>query len=164
MVNARAEYHRAYREKNRAALIEKSRQWRLANPERAKANEEAYRGKNKEKLGADALARYYAFQERNRKQQQAWKRGVRLKVIEHYGGKCACCGEAKLEFLGIDHINGGGNKHRAELKTRGGSGIYRHLIKAGYPEGYRVLCHNCNLSYGLYGYCPHRPPPPGYVG
>jgi hypothetical protein len=23
-------------------------------------------------------------------------------------------------------------------------------------KGYRVLCHNCNLARGFYGYCPHE--------
>jgi hypothetical protein len=22
---------------------------------------------------------------------------------------------------------------------------------------YRVLCHNCNMALGFYGYCPHHP-------
>lgn len=25
----------------------------------------------------------------------------------------------------------------------------------GYPKGFRVLCHNCNMAIGFYGYCPH---------
>ena len=30
------------------------------------------------------------------------------------------------------------------------------LLNSPVPlPGYRVLCHNCNTSLGLYGYCPH---------
>ena len=43
-----------------------------------------------------------------------------------YGGyKCTCCGETEPKFLSIDHT------------------------------GYQILCHNCNMALGSYGYCPH---------
>jgi hypothetical protein len=29
------------------------------------------------------------------------------------------------------------------------------LARNGFPDGYRVLCHNCNMALGQYGYCPH---------
>ena len=81
----------------------------------------------------------------------------RIQVIQHYSqgvGCCACCGESHIEFLGIDHIDGGGNKHRKEVQNHYRN-IYWYLIKNNYPDGYRVLCHNCNLARGFYGYCPH---------
>jgi hypothetical protein len=83
----------------------------------------------------------------------------KIAAIRHYsGGKmaCACCGETTLEFLGIDHINGGGTKHRKKLGNPGGFVFYIWLRLKGYPLGYRVLCQNCNLVYGTYGYCPHQ--------
>ena len=87
------------------------------------------------------------------------RRKRRLKVLTHYSGgepHCACCGEKALEFLCIDHINGGGIKHRAELGFKGGgSQFYSWLIKENFPMDYRVLCHNCNMALGFYGYCPH---------
>lgn len=86
---------------------------------------------------------------------------VRLEVLAAYGGKCACCGEHHHEFLVIDHIHGGGNRHRAYLKTKGVANtvaLYRWLQRNGYPSGFRVLCHRCNSSYASYGYCPHQEP------
>lgn len=83
----------------------------------------------------------------------------RLEVLNHYGAndpKCACCNERRLEFLAIDHINGGGNAHRREIgRSGGGDKIIRWLRKMGLPQGYRLLCHNCNHSMGVLGYCPH---------
>jgi len=76
----------------------------------------------------------------------------RKRVLDHYGGKCACCENTQYEFLSIDHIGGGGTKHRKTV----GANIDRWLIKNNFPEGFRVLCHNCNFSLGLYGYCPHN--------
>lgn len=40
-------------------------------------------------------------------------------VIHAYGGACACCGESREPFLAIDHIAGGGNKHRKEIRACG---------------------------------------------
>lgn len=87
----------------------------------------------------------------NTKQRELWM-SDRIKCLTHYGGICACCGEGKYEFLAIDHINGGGNKHRKII----GHNFVRWLKKNNYPEGFRVLCHNCNNSLGHYGYCPHK--------
>lgn len=77
----------------------------------------------------------------------------RLACITHYGGVCACCGEAHVEFLQLDHINGGGTQHHKSLSTS----IYQTLRATGFPPGYRVLCANCNQAIGFYGYCPHHP-------
>lgn len=91
--------------------------------------------------------------DRNVRQRLA-DRACRKRVIAHYGGKCACCDEDEYEFLAIDHIDGGGNEHRKEI-NRGGK-FHRWLEARGYPEGYRILCHNCNQAIGTYGYCPHE--------
>ncbi len=85
------------------------------------------------------------------KRQNNWRIQRRLKCIAAYGGCCTCCGETQPEFLAIDHIDGGGGQHR---KTIGG-GIVAYLIKNKFPDGFRVLCHNCNMALGIYGYCPH---------
>lgn len=87
---------------------------------------------------------------------------LRLEVLSHYcGGKapsCSCCGENHYEFMAIDHVNGGGNKHRKEIEKQKGSRInmYRWLKANNFPEGYRILCHNCNQARGFYGACPHE--------
>lgn len=42
--------------------------------------------------------------------------------------------------LTIDHVKGGGSKHRRNL---GYSSIYKRLAREAFPEGYQVLCMNC---------------------
>ena len=82
----------------------------------------------------------------------------KLIVLDHYGHKCFCCGENHFELLTIDHINGGGNKHRKELHSgkNDSYNLYKWLIKNNFPKEFRILCFNCNISRGLYGYCPHK--------
>lgn len=87
-------------------------------------------------------------------------RKMRVRVLTFYAKgtlQCACCGVTHIEFLSIDHINGGGRTHREELRKKSRS-IYRALIMANFPDGFRVLCHNCNQALGLYSYCPHQDP------
>jgi hypothetical protein len=78
----------------------------------------------------------------------------RERVLEHYGTKCGCCSETRREFLVLDHVDGGGNQHRKKLRKTG-DGFYEWIIKNNFPEGYRILCDNCNSSMGRYNYCPH---------
>jgi hypothetical protein len=102
----------------------------------------------------------YIKQHRKTKQYKEWEKDYRRhrkqEIINHYGGQCDCCGEKHIEFLCIDHIYGGGNKHRRELKISSGEKFYRWIVKNNYPDGFRVLCLHCNFSLGAYGYCPHQ--------
>ena len=82
-------------------------------------------------------------------------RKLKTETIQAYGGKCVCCEEERMEFLTLDHPNGGGKRHRAQSPGRGSS-FYSWLKQQHYPTGLRVLCQNCNFSRGVYGYCPHE--------
>jgi len=77
-------------------------------------------------------------------------------VLEHYGNKCACCGETTPQFLTIDHIKNDGRSHRK--KTGSGSAFYTWLIKNKLPDNLdlQVLCWNCNMAKAHYRYCPHN--------
>lgn len=89
-----------------------------------------------------------------RQQDTKHRRSLRREIIEAYGSRCACCGESHYEFLAIDHVAGGGNQHRNILG--GHANTLKYIKKQGYPPEFRVLCHNCNLARGFYGYCPHE--------
>jgi len=86
------------------------------------------------------------------------RRRLKIAVMSHYcGGKpsCQCCGEENLYFLTIDHINGNGSKHRRE--SVGAAHICGWLKKHRFPDGYQVLCMNCNFGRKLAGgVCPHK--------
>ncbi len=108
----------------------------------------------------EAAAYHKAWRIRNRKTclkkaRTFWK-WQREYVLRHYSKdklECKCCGEKHYEFLALDHIHGGGTQHRKQLKSRY---IYSYLIKDGFPKGYQVLCHNCNMAKAFYKRCPHR--------
>jgi hypothetical protein len=102
--------------------------WKAANPDKVKAIQKTYQAK------------------------------IKKQVFDHYGWSCECCGEDEPLFLSIDHMNGGGTKHRNGLgtgKSNRGSGFYRWLVKQNFPKGFQTLCFNCNCAKGFYGACPH---------
>src|SRR3990167_9620871 len=89
-------------------------------------------------------------------------RKIKDQAYLNYGGyKCVCCGEVEQTMLTIDHINNDGNKHRNLLN--GGRGrkasvdLYHWLKKNNYPDGFQVLCYNCNMSkHRNKGICSHK--------
>lgn len=98
------------------------------------------------------LQKYRKKKEVRQRRKDRYKE-IREEVIKGYGGKCECCGEDTMEFLAVDHRNGGGRKER---KTTSIYQILRKIQEEDYPNDYRVLCHNCNSALGFYGYCPHQ--------
>lgn len=95
-----------------------------------------------------------AHPEKTRSYARTYHQKLRHEAIMAYGGyRCACpgCDVTTPEFLGLDHIHGGGNAERRRVNHN----LFSWLKKQGWPAGYQVLCHNCNLSKGFYGECPH---------
>lgn len=95
----------------------------------------------------------------NKDKCKLYRQKIKTKVIEKYGGKCACCGETKIEFLVIDHINNDGGKER---KQKYGSQFgasyswYLELKRMPIRKDLQVLCYNCNAAKSIYGNCPHK--------
>jgi len=99
------------------------------------------------------------FEQKNKDYWKLRHRQTKIDVINHYGGKCSCCGEKHIEFLCIDHINGNGNKHRKFIEQVMGSegNFYRWLVRNNYPKKeFQILCYNCNNAKHIYGKCPHK--------
>jgi hypothetical protein len=69
-------------------------------------------------------------------------------VINHYGGKCTCCGESRYIFLQIDHIDNDGALHRKLIKNVGLTRwVFAQWRKTGiWTDGLQVLCANCNYA------------------
>lgn len=123
------------------------RKWQQANPDKVRGYSRKYYNLNREKEIA-----------RNVKGNINRYRKMRLDAIIRYGGdppKCCCCGEQEYLFLTIHHIQNDGAEHRRAMKKKYTWGIYEYLRRHHYPEGYSVLCYNCNCAKGYYGRCPH---------
>jgi len=124
---------------------------------RSKADKDAldYR-KHATKRRQKATSYYQKNRDAILAEKQAKNLALKKEIVAAYGGKCRCCGEDHIEFLTIDHMNGDGAAHRA--RTGKGRKIYQDLKEQGFPQdGYQLLCLNCNIALGFYGYCPHHP-------
>ncbi len=111
---------------------------------------------HKRKLKIDSIWRENNREKANRLSNRAkkkYEKNCKRLVFEHYGEVCACCGESIKEFLTIDHINGGGTKHR----KKDGRKICVWLFKNNFPKGFQTLCFNCNWGKHINGgICPHK--------
>jgi len=133
-IEQRNEYRKNYKEEQK--IINKN--WREDNKEKIKED----RQKNKEKKNA------YYKQHSNLTKKQAFL---------HYSNgviQCACCGELEEDFLTLDHIDG--RKKWNHNKSFVGGKLYAWLVKNNYPDGFQVLCYNCNCAKGKLGICPHQ--------
>ena len=136
------EYQAEWREKNRELLRGRNQQWVKSHPERVRKKLIKFKKRNPEKIKEWSINQ---------------KRKLRTAAFLFYGGdppKCKCCGEKLFEFLTIDHIGGGGEKHRKGRKNS--TNIYQWLKTNKYPQGFQVLCMNCNWATRLGAICPHQ--------
>lgn len=151
--------NKAWREKNKAYLKEYSKkpETLAKKNERSKKYNKEHRNErneyNKEYMRSLKLEKKREYAQRHTKQRRIRLDRYRMETFNAYGGaKCQCCGETALDFLTIDHIKGGGRKHRKEI----GTDLVGWLRKNNYPEGFRVLCMNCNFAIRYGKTCPHK--------
>ena len=101
---------------------------------------------------------YRKNQDKIRERVKKNRQKIRRQVIGYYSKNtfaCACCGEDIFEFLSIDHVFGGGNQHRKQLRNCNLT-LYRWLRDNDFPDGYQVLCMNCNWGKRDREECPHK--------
>ena len=152
------EHQRLYYQQHKEKIKKLTRAWAINNPEKMLEAGRKYRRIHREEYNKRSRERVKANPEAYRRANQKYQMALRLEVLTAYAGnppKCACCREGHIEFLAIDHIGGGGNTHRKQIGIGWGR-LYLWLKRQGYPSDFRVLCHNCNMSFGFYGYCPHQ--------
>jgi hypothetical protein len=80
---------------------------------------------------------------------------LRIRVMTHYCGgppfcQCLGCRTTYIGFLQMDHVAGDGATHTYTGKFSGktikytGTALLKWIEKNNYPEGFQVLCANCN--------------------
>ena len=130
--------------------------WRSVHPDYDKVWRAAHPGY--QAAAAKKVRSKYTPEKRQKavEYRRTWNAKLRSDVLEAYGDECACCGENEPKFLSIDHPNNDGAEHRRRIGVNSGFHFYLWLRREGFPEGFQVLCHNCNQAKGSYGQCPHE--------
>jgi hypothetical protein len=140
------EWQKEFRKKNPQYYKE----WYVRNRKKELIRSSRWKKENREKVN-----------KRWRKYYPEYRKRIRLEVLNHYSNgtmKCACeecyyhAHDCPIEFLTIDHINNDGYKegHKREH-------VCEELRSRNYPEGYQVLCMNCNFGKRMNdGICPHK--------
>lgn len=82
--------------------------------------------------------------QRHKVNSRIYCRDLKWEILVHYSENgypaCKMCGEQRLPCLSIDHIN------NTKIKGhRSGFYLYMWLRKNGFPEGFQVLCMNCQF-------------------
>jgi hypothetical protein len=136
--------------------------WVLPYSVNSKRSKKEWKKRNPEKVKAGFKKHYELYKEEINKKAAVRNKGryqkLKLQALTNYGGnppKCACCGESEYGFLSLDHINGGGGKHRTELKKKH-CNMWEFINRFNFPSGYQVLCFNCNMAIGFQKVCPHK--------
>lgn len=137
------------------------KEYRLKNPDKMKEYRNRYAEKNPKWWDAyNSTEKATKWKEEHpladKSHKAKYARKIKATCFNHYGGKCACCGEETMEFLTIDHIEGGGRIHRKSLGMPSGFPFYVWIIKNDFPDYLQVLCYNCHMSKTYNGYCPHQ--------
>jgi hypothetical protein len=99
-----------------------------------------------------AYSRKYNKGPRAQERSRAYLVRLKLATLRHYSPLLVCqctisecwhdgpCRVSDWRVLCIDHIGGGGGRHRKSIITP----FYNWLKRNGYPDGFQVLCENCN--------------------
>ena len=150
-------------EKQKEMARERTRKYRAEHPDMMKLDNEKTQARRRELYKTDAGYREKC-KERSRAtppyKQREYREKLKAQIFDHYGRKCACCGETEGLFLTLGHVNGDGATHRKKLggSTRAGvtARIYHDIVKRGFPDDIRIECYNCNCgAFRNGGVCPH---------
>lgn len=105
---------------------------------RKRRAEAAQRWRAKQQKPLDRLLRGHV-----EKRHRATYKEAAVNVYTNGNAACVWCGQADIDVLCLDHVNNDGANHR---RTRRTANIYRYVCMNDYPEGFQVLCFNCNIK------------------
>jgi len=138
-------------------------------------NAKQYRDRSDVKAKQKARTQTLEYKSKKNAKEKIKNNKERLRVIKYYSLKlsmsdtpcCKCCGENfHVDFLALDHIAGRKKMNtEPKLLDKGyssklrGKGLHSWIIKNNFPEGFQILCSNCNFAKGMTknnNVCPHE--------
>lgn len=135
---------RKYYQRNRERILTVERERYRQNIDERRESQKVYREKNREEIRAQQQRYRQNHREICANRLKKVHHDLKIQVLSHYsGGKpvCGYCGFDDVRALSIDHVGGAGLAHRRTLSVT----MYYWLRNSNYPEGYQVLCMNCQF-------------------
>lgn len=94
---------------------------------------------------------------KNAEYQKRYRDKLKAIVYAAYGNRCACCGEAEVRFLSIDHVDNDGFINRKAGFDNCTTSLMGRIKREGFPPSFQLLCMNCNHGKSRNnGVCPHK--------
>lgn len=142
-MSAKSEYMKAWRAKNAEHIKEYQRKWQEKNAEAIKEYSKEYYWKHREQqiAAVERSSKTERGRKRKRDNQNRYNRELRAALLDMIGTRCVRCGFDDPRALQIDHVNGGGRRHRSQFKST--KKYYKAIMESG-GTGYQTLCANCN--------------------
>lgn len=151
-------YNRDYYQKHRQRILEYANTYRLGHQDEICEYRKLYGQEHSRKLreyaklyGLEHKQNLTYFSSLNAKERNFL---LKTKILSSYSNPpeipvCNNCGEQDIDVLCLDHLKGGGSKHRRSLRKEG-IRFYEWIMRSGFPKGYQVLCYNCNTKKSKY--------------
>ncbi len=97
-------------------------------------------------LEPDSTTRCKSCNAKGAERTREFNRKLKMNAFNQYGGSvCVGCGITDPDLLTVDHIENDGASHR-KMDKLAKNNMYRWLVKNNYPEGFQILCWNCNMG------------------
>jgi len=153
------EYFREYYKNNKDKIKKRAKIWSDNNRDKVLKAQQRYRNNNKERLKPILRKRSKEAYWKNREKRQLYatqrRESLKNELFSAYTNYCNCCRESERAFLTLEHKNRDGKVHRKAV----GHTLAQQIVdlkKRGWPDGYEILCFNCNRASWELGICPHR--------
>lgn len=133
------------------------KQWKAMSDQERQEFRDKVNRRRREKIARMSDEQRRAFYGKTNSRNMQLRNAAKDAVYKAYGGyKCACCGETEPKFLSVDHVRNDGADHKRKHNLRTGEQMYRWLIRNNFPEGFQILCMNCQWGKrNNHGVCPH---------
>ena len=141
-------YYAAHKEELKKYHHEYFQKHYSEHKEEIKSKKKKYYAEHNEELNEHRRKHYATHKKQIGEYKSKQNKKERLIVLNHYGGKCAFCGDKNINHLCIDHINNDGGQHRKIVPA---SRLPRWLIKNNFHNGFQILCQNHNSEKQIHG-------------
>lgn len=141
-----ANWQKAFYKRNKQRISQYNKHYNETHKKQLSKKGKEYREKNREEVIKRRRESSRKFKEKHGISYQTYNnRKIKKEIFELLGNKCVVCGFDDWRALQIDHVKGGGTRHK-KLFGKGQRRFYRVILTEiqGGSKDYQLLCANHN--------------------